>query len=103
MNAATELRATLNSRIAALETEIATGKPGYIFAWFNYGIGVMVAEDGPRVVGVDLATIVRLQDRRTFNNGANVPAAIIDRKMAMRAALAMVRNTLAQMDRAIAA
>lgn len=98
--AAIEICQTFRKRIASLERALETSKPGQmIFAWSDYGIGVLVKPDGPQVVGVELATICRASDRRAFNNGHKVPAALMCRATAIRAALALTRNTLANIER----
>lgn len=90
-----EIRSTLARNVTDLESAVANSLGGFIFAWPKYGLGVLIEKDGPRVVRADLATIVRHDDGRVFNNGANLPALILDRNEVLRQALEQARASLA--------
>jgi hypothetical protein len=95
-HARAEIVRTLEKNAARIEAAIATSKGGFVYAWADYGLGVLIASDGPRVVSVECATVIRKPDARTFTNGAKRPAEIIERNAALAAALAMVRANIAR-------
>lgn len=87
---------TIQANIDRMQAALATNKPGaLVFAWRDYGLGVLANQDGISVVSIERASIVRKPGGATYRNGANVPAVLMPRDVALEAAIASARTTLA--------
>lgn len=92
-----DIARVLRSNLIRLEAALATCRPQeMVFAWPDYWIGIKIGSDGPQAVSIDRATIVRLNDKRTFHNGAKVQAAILPRMVALEGAIELQRSTLSR-------
>lgn len=87
---------TIKANIDRMQAALATNKPGsLVFAWHAYGLGVRADQEGVSVVSIERASIVRKPGGATYRNGANVPAVLMPRDVALEAAIASARTTLA--------
>lgn len=91
-----QIAATIRSNLTALETALETATPAQcVFAWPDYNLGVRINGADITVCGINGATIVKGNDRRTFKNGAGKPARLMSRTLALETAIAETRKTLA--------
>lgn len=92
-----EFATVFRRNLSALETALAANKPGSkVWAWSAYHLAVAVTDGACQAVSIDRATIVRKPDGRTFKNGAGVPAVLVDRAEALKAAIEDTKGHLAR-------
>jgi len=94
-----ELRRLVSANLIRLEAALRTARPQeMVFAWPDYWVGIKITSDGaPQACAIDRATVVRLNDRRTFHNGNRVQAALLPRMVALEGAIEQTRLTLARL------
>lgn len=90
-----EVAATIRANIARMQAALASNKPdAKVYCWNAYGLGVLANQDGVSVVSIERATIIRKPSNVTYRNGANVPAVLMCRAVALEAAIASASQTL---------
>lgn len=95
--AAAALAATLSANLSEIEAAIPTAE-GYIMAWPG-GLGVRWVNGDPLVCGVlHAARITDASMTLTLINGKGEAAQLIERKAALTAAAASIRETLSHLD-----
>jgi hypothetical protein len=91
-----EIASVIRTNLAALEAALQNATPSQcVFAWPDYNLGVRINGADITVCGVNGATIVKGNDRRTFKNGAGKPAVLMSRTLALETAIVETRKTLA--------
>lgn len=95
------LLATLNANLAELVAAIPSAT-GYIMAWPT-GLGVRWNNGEPVVCGVLHADrVIDAEMTRTVQNGAGETARLFDRKTALEAAAASIRESIAFISEGVA-
>lgn len=94
-----DIRRKIASNLIRLEAALRSARPQeMVFAWPDYWIGIKITSDGaPQACAIDRATVVRLNDSRTFHNGFKVQAAMLPRMVALEGAIEQTRQTLAML------
>jgi hypothetical protein len=89
INTKADMLAMIEGNISELEFAKSNNSPAdMILAWPSANLGVRFNADGkPQAVRVDMATIVRRDDRREVFNGRNDRAVFVLRSTAIEAAL----------------
>lgn len=89
---------TIADNISSMEAALNDGRTGYVFFWPEHCLSVRVLSEGQTVCAPDRATIVKLNDGRTFTNGAKQRAVLIDRREALQRSIAHSRRILATLS-----